>query len=388
MFLAEAHARTLVLKASCSSGGSERGAAYDTRLIQRCFQQGTAIVGTEVREPDLGSTALMDGPRSVLCVPLRPAHRLRGVLCVERAPTHPFSDRDQLLGEAVGNTMAAGIASARQLVDRQRALFMQTMLTLAQAVDCRDPYTAGHTQRVTEYVLLLAEEVQVTAADYHHLQIGTPLHDIGKIGVEEAILRKPGRLTTAEFAQIQAHPSNGVALLQSIPELDPVLPIVGSHHEHWDGSGYPDGLIGEIISPLARLVTVADVFDALMSDRPYRKALSMGEAFDYLQRNAGTLFDPQYSQAFLRLRPRVEKMVRERGAASVVLSQSDFPDLKESVRGAVRRDCAGPRPSRDDRGMLGLLAEVGLEPTRPFGHGILSAACLPFHHSAVVFRYL
>ena len=115
--------------------------------------------------------------------------------------------------------------------------------------------------------------MEVASVDYHYLQIGTPLHDIGKIGIDDAILRKPGRLSTAEFAEIQAHPTKGVAILARSPNFGAILPIVGSHHEHWDGSGYPDGLIGEVISPLALIVTVADVFDALTCDRPYRKAV-------------------------------------------------------------------------------------------------------------------
>jgi hypothetical protein len=311
VFLSEPDTGQLLLKASCCAAATDRGAEYDHRLIQRCFQDASTLLIANTRAANLPAP-VKDAPRSVLGIPLVAPSQQLGVLWLQRPAARPFTDRDQLLGQAVAHTMAAGIASARQMLEQQRALFMQTLLNLADAVDRRDPFAAGHTRRVTDYALMLAEELQVSAANYHHLEIGTPLHDIGKIDIDDAILRKTGRLTPTELAQVQGHPAKGVALLKSIPQLEPVLPIVGSHHEHWDGSGYPDGLIGEIIAPLARLVTIADVFDALTSDRPFRKALAADEAFGYLQRNAGSLFDPQFTQAFLRIRPRIEARLRER----------------------------------------------------------------------------
>jgi HD-GYP domain-containing protein (c-di-GMP phosphodiesterase class II) len=337
VFLVDANARRLVLKATHGAAAVERAAMYDNRLVQRCFQQDTSFLGISGSSSGLPR----DSARSLLCVPLRPAQRLSGVLGFDRPAVQPFSERDQLVAEAIAGTMSAGIASAQQLVERQHGLFIQTLLALAQAVDSRDPFSAGHTQRVTEYTLMLAEELQVSAAEYQHLQMGTPLHDIGKIAVSEAILRKPGRLTPAEFAEVKSHPTRGVALLQDIPELDAILPIVGSHHEHWDGSGYPDGLIGEIIPNLARIVTVADVFDALSSDRPYRKALTVAEAFAYLQRNSGTLFDPQCAQAFVRIRSRVEKAIHDRVGMQPTINKRELDTLRESLR-----DVAIPRPVR------------------------------------------
>jgi HD-GYP domain-containing protein (c-di-GMP phosphodiesterase class II) len=257
-------------------------------------------------------------------------------LCLDRSEgQEPFTKREQRTAEAIATTLSAGIASAQQLLEHQRQLFIQTVLTLAQAVDSRDPFTIGHTQRVTEYALILAEELQISPADLHALQLGTPLHDIGKIGIDGAILRKPGRLTPAEQAEVHSHPVKGETLLATIPELAPVLPIVRSHHEHWDGTGYPDGLIGDAIAPLARLVTVADVFDAVTSDRAFRKALSIAEAFSYMQRNAGTLFDPQFAHAFVRLRPRLEKLLRDRGTVSATISKRELERLKESVAGVA-----------------------------------------------------
>jgi GAF domain-containing protein len=337
VFLVEARSRKLALKAKCGTASAERAAIYDSKLVQRCLQQGTSFLGTA--GPD--GAAARDGARSVLCIPLRPAQRLVGVVGFDRGGSQPFSERDQLLAEAVAHTMSAGIANAQQLLERQQHLYIQTLLALAQAVDSRDPHSIGHTHRVTEYTLMLAEEMQVSTADYQHLQIGTPLHDIGKIGIDDAILRKPGRLTPAEFEEIKAHPARGVELLQPIPELDPILPIVGSHHEHWDGSGYPDGLIGEIIPALARIVTVADVFDALTCDRPFRKAITISEAFSYMQRNAGSLFEPQCAQAFVRLRPRIEKVMRDRRTVQPTVRSRELDELRASVR-----DGETARPAR------------------------------------------
>lgn len=228
-------------------------------------------------------------------------------------------------------------------LDSERAAFLHTLAALAQAVDARDPHTAGHAQRVTEYVLLLADAVQVAPLDYHHLQIATPLHDIGKIGISDAILRKPGRLSSAEFAEMRSHPLKGAMLLEALPEFTAALPIVRSHHEHWDGTGYPDGLIGEAISPLARMVTVADVFDALTSDRSYRRALTVAEACQYLEKNTGTLFDPGHAQAFLQLRPRLELMVHARMSAGPTLSKVELDRLRVSMQGSGIPQLIRPR---------------------------------------------
>jgi HD-GYP domain-containing protein (c-di-GMP phosphodiesterase class II) len=184
---------------------------------------------------------------------------------------------------------------------------------------------------VTDYVLLLATAVKASASDYQSLQAVTPLHDIGKICIADAILYKPGRLTPSEYAEVQAHPARGETMLAPIPELAAALPIVRSHHEHWDGTGYPDGLIGEAISRLARMVTLADVFDALTSDRPYRRALTVAEACAYIEKNSGSIFDPAYVPAFLQLRPRLERMVPERPALST-MDQRDLDRLRASLQ--------------------------------------------------------
>src|SRR5262249_53548390 len=183
-------------------------------------------------------------------------------------------------------------------------LFIKTITILAQAVEMRDEYTGGHTQRVTNYSLMLAHEMEVPEADIELLRQGTPLHDIGKIGIDDAILRKPGRLTSDEF-EVKKPTVKGAAILATIPALAPIIPIVRSHHERWDGRGYPDGLAGELIHRLARIVAVADAFDAMTSDRPYRKGLPAAVAFAEVEKNAGLQFDPQCARAFLAIQDKV-----------------------------------------------------------------------------------
>ncbi len=185
------------------------------------------------------------------------------------------------------------------------------MTALAHTVDIRDSYTGEHTLRVTDYSLLLADALRLAPADRYHIEIGAPLHDIGKIGIDDAILRKADRLTEAEFERMKQHTVLGANILQSVAALAPVIPIVRNHHERWDGRGYPDGLAREQIAQTARVVAVADAFDAMTSDRPYRRALSVDVAFGEIVAHAGTHFDPTCANAFVRLRTQVEARMRQ-----------------------------------------------------------------------------
>src|SRR5262249_42722247 len=156
--------------------------------------------------------------------------------------------------------VSAGI-EATQLIHKQRDLFLNTITVLAQTVELRDTCTAGHTIRVTTYATLLAEQLGLSAQDLEWIRIGTPLHDIGKIGIDDAILRKRDKLTEEEFEIMKTHTVKGAEIIATVPDLHPIIPIVRSHHERWDGKGYPDRLAGENIQPWARIVAVADAFD-------------------------------------------------------------------------------------------------------------------------------
>ena len=210
------------------------------------------------------------------------ARDFRGVL----EPTGTSRELDALT--AAFNEMMRGLTAAEA---ETRAAYLGAIRALAAALDARDPYTAGHSERVSAYSVLMARQLNLPEAQVDIIRLGALLHDIGKIGVEDAILRKPGPLTAEEFEQIKRHPGLGARILRQVTFLEPHLPIVELHHERPDGRGYPFGLRGDEIPLPARIVHVADAFDAMTSARAYRPARGSSWAISELQRHAGTEFD-------------------------------------------------------------------------------------------------
>ncbi|MBI1917492.1 MAG: HD domain-containing protein [Planctomycetes bacterium] len=286
-------------------------------LAACCYQSGESLLCADVRvEADLfnAQSVAHGAMTSIICALLRTPRQRLGVLHLDRGPLQAAFGRDEfLLADALAATVSVGIESA-QLVEKQRQQFVQTVAALGRVVEIRDLYTANHTSRVTEYALLLGKELRVSPQEHSQLQIGTPLHDIGKVGIEDAILRKPGQLTSDEFEHMKLHTVKGAAILETVPALKSVIPIARHHHERWDGCGYPDRLAQDSTSLVARIVAVADAFDAMTSDRPYRKALPLDHAFAELLTKAGTHFDPVCVNAFVALRPQVEAVHRQRHA--------------------------------------------------------------------------
>ncbi|HXG11982.1 MAG TPA: HD domain-containing phosphohydrolase [Gemmataceae bacterium] len=293
-----------------AAGRSEPGTrhCFSQSIAQRSFSRGESVLCHSVADdPELAmAQSIAEGAMaSVLCVLLRTPRRRLGVLHLDRGPWQKVFTMDDLrLADALAANVSAGIECA-QLLHKQRDLFLNTITILAQAVELRDEYTGGHTQRVTSYAVLLAEELGLRSSEIELVRIGTPLHDIGKIGIDDAILRKPDRLTPEEFEIMKSHTTKGARILEQVPDLHPVIPIARSHHERWDGKGYPDGLAGDNIPLLARIVAVADAFDAMTSDRPYRKGMAAEVAFAELEKQAGKQFDPRCAAAFLGMRERV-----------------------------------------------------------------------------------
>jgi HD-GYP domain-containing protein (c-di-GMP phosphodiesterase class II) len=284
---------------------------YSKTLARRCFERGESLLCQDVNREDdfqVARSGKFHNMASILCLLLRSPRKPLGVLHLDRGPLQPpFTEADFFLADGLAASLSAAIESAR-LVAEHRELFLQTVAALARAVEIRDRYTGDHTQRVTDYALLLGQEVGLSAAELYHLRIGTPLHDVGKIGIADAILQKPGHLTAEEFEEMKTHTVKGATILSAIPGLGPLVPIVRHHHERWDGRGYPDHLGGEDIDRLARVVAVADAFDAMTSERPYRPALSPDDAFAEIRDKAGTHFAPDCARAFLRLRPAIEAL--------------------------------------------------------------------------------
>lgn len=187
-------------------------------------------------------------------------------------------------------------------------LYLATIKSLALAIDAKDQYTHQHILRVQRYAVAIAKEMGLTGGDLEAVNTGALLHDIGKLGVPEYVLLKPGRLTDDEFAKIKMHPEIGAAILDPVEFPWPVLPVVKYHHEKWDGSGYPEGLVGENIPLNARIMAVADVYDALTSTRSYRNAWTHEKAASVINKDAGSHFDPVVVEAFNRV---IETVIKE-----------------------------------------------------------------------------
>jgi ribonuclease P protein subunit RPR2 len=206
-------------------------------------------------------------------------------------------------------------AIAAQL-DEMRATYRSTVEVLTNAVELRDEYTGGHVRRVSEYSIAMARCVAPSLTDEPFL-FGYMLHDIGKLAIPDAVLLKPGALTDAEYELVKTHTTLGARYIERIPFLLPALAVVRSHHERWDGGGYPDGLTGEAIPLIARVFTVADSLDAMTTDRPYRSARSLEHALDEFDRCAGTQFDPAVVRAL--------RWVVERDDAFAALRAGEVP---------------------------------------------------------------
>jgi len=194
--------------------------------------------------------------------------------------------------QAANEQLRAALSENKRLLERTRHAYVSTITSLARTIEAKDPYTGGHTERVAEYAIMLARELGFGEEELENVEVGAVIHDIGKIGIPDRILLKPGRLDSDEFEEMQRHPEISSYILDEL-ELPPVVrDMARNHHERYDGKGYPDGLKGKDIPLAARILTVADAFDAMTSDRPYRRALSYEVAAAEIRRNAGSQFCP------------------------------------------------------------------------------------------------
>jgi putative two-component system response regulator len=177
---------------------------------------------------------------------------------------------------------------------------LDSVKVLAEAIDAKDPYTRGHSERVGRMSLSIANHLDFAEGRLEVLEYGALLHDIGKIGIKDEVLQKPGPLSAGEYQYIQEHPLIGAKIVEEIDFFKDKIPMIRHHHEHFDGSGYPDGLIGEAIPLEARIITVPDAFDAMASLRPHRKALPLQDILVELEKGKGRQFDPKILEIFLR----------------------------------------------------------------------------------------
>jgi putative nucleotidyltransferase with HDIG domain len=280
-------------------------------VVRRVAETGGVILTTNAQEdPRFANQMSVMGYklRSILCVPLKIKEKLIGVIYVDnKARIGTFRQEDLGLISAFADQAAVAIDNA-QLIESLEAsneeLQMAYQLTLegwVRALDLRDKETEGHTQRVTILTERLARMLGMIGDDLIHITRGALLHDIGKMAIPDSILLKPGELTEEERALIKRHPVYAYEMLSPIEFLRPALDIPYCHHEKWDGSGYPRGLKGEEIPFAARIFPVVDVYDALVSNRPYRKGLPIEEVKDIIKNDSGTHFDPRVVDVFLAM---------------------------------------------------------------------------------------
>jgi putative nucleotidyltransferase with HDIG domain len=216
-----------------------------------------------------------------------------------------YSEGDRDIMTFISNSIGIGMENVR-LMEQLQVTYVATLRSLIQILEAKDPYTRGHTERVASYSMALANRLNLNPDDLRRILFGSLLHDIGKMGLRDDIINKPGPLTADEWVQMKLHPVVGAQIVEKMEFLTGAIDVVRYHHESWDGKGYPDGLTGEDIPLTARIVTVGDSFDAMTTDRPYRKALSIDEAVRRLEENAGIQFDPKLAREFVAY-------VREKG---------------------------------------------------------------------------
>jgi putative nucleotidyltransferase with HDIG domain len=252
---------------------------------------------------------LAEHAQQVLAVPLMRQEQVLGCIFGIDKVGGVFDSVDSKLLNSIANESAIYLENV-MLFDDARGLMMGLLHSLTSAVDAKDAYTCGHSERVALFARELARAAKLPDAITERVYMAGLLHDVGKIGVPESVLQKAGRLSEEEFAQMKKHPEIGARILRDIRQIEDIIPGVMSHHEKFDGKGYPHGLAGENIPLFGRIICLADSFDAMTSNRTYRKAMALSEALEEIRRCSGTHFDPVLAKAFVELgAPRLEELV-------------------------------------------------------------------------------
>jgi GAF domain-containing protein len=250
---------------------------------------------------DCDWSRLAESMKRFVCVPLERDKRSLGVLiAIDKHDATEFNSVDLKLLNNVGNQCSIFLENAALYQDMQ-GLFMGVLHALTRSIDAKDAYTRGHSQRVAELSRDLARKIGLSEEQCERVYLSGLLHDVGKIGVPEAVLTKPGKLTAEEFAAIKKHPEIGGQILGNIKQLQDIIPGVLYHHERWDGKGYPHQVAGENIPLMGRIICVADSFDAMSSTRTYRAALTIDTVLEEITRCAGAQFDPALAKVFVTL---------------------------------------------------------------------------------------
>lgn len=292
--------------AARSRSASDAQFTVSRTLVSNVIDEGVSTFAHDALADDRfndGQSVIQQNVRSVMCVPLRTADDILGALYADSSSgAGRFNEADLELLSAIGNQ--AGVALHRvRLVSELERLLLDTIRAIAATIDAKDGYTHRHSERVALLAHRLGAELELGEEALETVHLSGLLHDVGKIAVPDAILNKQGRLTPEEFEEMKKHPGHGARILENIQNaaVKAVLPGVKHHHERWDGGGYPDGLRGDDIPVLARLIGIADFFDALTSERAYRAAMSHDEVVQLIQANAGTHFESSLAELVGRL---------------------------------------------------------------------------------------
>lgn len=298
------HGDGIVLPKRLTQGSVIAGSGIIGRAVRTGEVQYLQDMGRISRKTALGRELAATGVRSLLAVPLLSREGPRGALLLgDRIPGR-FMDEEAFAIEKIASQMVVAMENAA-LYEGMRQLFFSTVSSLANAIDAKSPWTKGHSERVMRVAAAIAGDLGLPEERVERIRLAGLLHDIGKIGIMEALLEKPKELDESEFPPIRLHPEKGVAILEPIEQLNDILPAILHHHEFFDGSGYPSGISGDAIPLDARIIAVADSFDAMVADRPYRRGLSVDEAVAELVRCAGSQFDPDIVDCF---RSRLARM--------------------------------------------------------------------------------
>ena len=272
--------------AGCVAGTGEPVIVHDVQSDSRFFK------GADAKS--------LFRTRNMICVPLMTKNRIVGVLEAINKREGMFDEEDKEGLKALANQVAVAIENAN-LYNDMREGFYGTAEALAELIEQRDPYTGGHTRRVMNYSLAIGRAMGLSEEDMENLRLAAILHDIGKIGVRDSILLKTTALDKDEAIKMSRHSEYASKSLGHIKKLKEVIPGVRGHHEKYNGSGYPDKLKGTEIPRIARIIAVADTFDAMTTDRPYRKALSMNTAIGEIKKNIGVQFDSEVVESFIKV---------------------------------------------------------------------------------------
>lgn len=268
-------------------------------IILHSVKRGLSVISDAVY-PETGD-ANSKHIQSAMCVPVRTNTDIIGAIYLDRVDNEvPFHQHQLELLASIGRQAGIAIERAKMLEDME-GLFYSCVRALVSSIEAKDQYTHGHSERVTAFAVTLAEEMQLDAETLDNVRLGALLHDVGKIGVAEKILTKPSRLTPDEVKVIRQHPQRGAEILSHIGNIPGVIAAVHYHHEMYNGLGYPEGLVGEEIPQTARIVALADAFDAMTSNRSYRRNFDVEEAISEFTRCSGDQFDPEVCEVMIKL---------------------------------------------------------------------------------------